>query len=164
MTESLLTEIAKTVPVLLGGVLAILGGFGSQLLVHRLADKRERAKVRREKLEALVKAVYAHGHWIEEKQTRMVFKNEDHDVLSPLDEARMLQALHFPELASELIAVQRAQLPLVQFVSEQRIKHMKSKEAFIEEWNPAAFNEAYKHYLAATGALVAKARSLLGAQ
>jgi hypothetical protein len=165
MTDSvLLTEVAKAMPVVLGGVLAILGGVGSQVLVHRFTDQRERAKLRREKLESLVTAVYAHGQWIEEKQRRMVFRNEDHDVASPLDDARMLQALHFPELATDLLAVQQAQIPLLKFVNEQRIKHMKSQEAFVAEWNSTPFDEAYKQYLIAINALVKRARSLVYAE
>lgn len=161
MTDLLAAELVRTLPVLLGAVLAILGGLGSQFLIHRLTDERERAKTRRKKLERLVKAVSAHGRWIEEKQKLMVFRNEDHDVTNPLDEARMLQALYFPELAGELAAVQQAQMPLLKFIHEQKIKHMKSKEAFIQEWNSAPFNDAYKQYLAVVGTLIAKARPLL---
>jgi ABC-type nitrate/sulfonate/bicarbonate transport system substrate-binding protein len=75
MTDTvILTEIARAIPVLVGGILAVAGGVGSQFLVHRLADRRERRKLRRERIEALVKAVYAHGQWIEEKQTKWFFE------------------------------------------------------------------------------------------
>ena len=156
-----LTEIAKAIPVVVGGILAVAGGVGSQFLVHRLADHRDRIKLRRERLEALVKAVYAHGQWLEEKQTKMIFRNEDHDPPNPLDEARMLQSLHFPELANDLLAIQQTYMPLLQFINEQRIKHMKSKDSFIAEWNSGPFNEGYKRYLAAVHALVQHARALL---
>jgi hypothetical protein len=158
------TEIAKAIPVLVGGILAVAGGVGSQFLVHRLTDRREQTKFRQERVEALVKAIYAHGQWIDEKQTKMVFRNEDHDPPNPLDEARMIQSLHFPELKDELLAIQQAYIPLLQFINEQRIKHMKSKESFIAEWNSAPFNDAYKRYLAAVNTLVQRARTLLEAR
>ena len=162
MSESVvLIEIAKAIPVVVGGLLAVAGGVGSQFLVHRLTDSRDRVKLCRERLEALVKAVYAHGQWLEEKRTKMIFRNEDHDSHNPLDEARMLQSLHFPELADELIAIQQAHIPLLQFINEQRLKHMKSKESFVAEWNSAHFNDGYKRYLAAVNALVQHARALL---
>ena len=165
MTDSaLVTEIAKAIPVLVGGLLAVAGGVGSQFLVHSLTDRRERFKLRRERIEALVKAVYDHGRWIEEKQTKMVFRNEDHDPPNPLDVARMLQALHFPELQQELLAIQQTHLPLLQFINKQRVEHMKSKEAFIAQWDSAPFNEGYKRYLAAVNALVQRARTLIDAQ
>ena len=162
MTDSVvLAEIAKAVPVLVGGILAVAGGVGSQFLVHRLTDRRERIRLRRERIESLVKSVYAHGQWLEEKQTKMVFRNEDHDSPNPLDEARMLQALHFPELKNELLAVQQAHIPLLQFINDQRIKHMKDKGSFVAEWDSGPFNEGYKRYLAAVHALVQRARTLL---
>ena len=162
MSDSVvLIEIAKAIPVVVGGLLAVAGGFVSQFLVHRLTDQRDRVRLRRERLESLVKAVYAHGQWLAEKQTKMIFRNEDHDSHNPLDEARMLQSLHFPELADALLAIQRAHLPLLQFINEQRVKHMKSKESFVAEWNSTPFNDGYKVYLAAVNALVQHARALL---
>ncbi len=165
MTDSVvLTEIAKAIPILVGGLLAAAGGVGSQFLVHRLTDKRERIKLRRERIEALVKAIYDHAQWIEEKQNKMVFRNEDHDPPNPLDVARMIQGLHFPELHQELLAIQQAHIPLLQFINEQRLKHMKSRAAFIAEWDPAPFDEGYPRYLAAVNALVQRARALIDAQ
>ncbi len=159
--SAVFVEIAKAIPVVVGGILAVAGGVGSQFLVHRLTDRRDKIKLRRERLEALVKAVYAHGQWLEEKQRKMVFRNEDHDSHNPLDEARMLQSLHFPELGSELLAIQQAHIQLLQFINEQRLKHMASKELFVAEWNSAPFNEGYKGYLAAVSALVQHVRTLL---
>jgi hypothetical protein len=161
---AVIAEILKALPVVVGGLLAIGGGVASQFLVHRLTEEREQAKVRRERLESLVKAVYAHGQWLEEKRTMMIFRNEDHDLPSPLDEARMLQALHFPELAQELLEIQQAHLPLLQFIHEQRIKHMKSKEALLAEWDPTPFNDGYKRYLVTVNNLVNSVRAQVAAR
>lgn len=157
-------ELVKVIPVLLGGVLAIAGGLGSQLVVHWLSDRRDRTKIRRDHLEALVKAVYAHGQWISDMQRMLVFRNEDHDVASPLDEARMIQTLYFPSLGNELIAVQEAAIPLMTFSGEQRLKHMKDTKTFLEEWDPKPFNEGYKKYLLAVSSLVSRARDLLNSE
>ena len=158
---TILTELAKLVPVLLGGLLAIGGGLASQIVVHRLSGRRDLAKLRRDRIEALVKAIYAHDQWIQAKQTTMIFRNEDHDAPSPLDEARMLQALHLPELAKEVLAIQQAQIPLLEFINAERIKHMKNKEEFVKGWDSAPFDDAYKQYIAAINALVDKCRQLL---
>lgn len=157
----LYSELAKAVPVLLGGLVAIAGGFGSQLLIHDLTDRRDRIRLRRERLEALVKSVYAHDQWIDAKRRTMIFRNEDHDDPSPLDEARMIQALHFPELAREVLAIQTAQVPLIKFIHAERLKHMKDKEDFIQSWDSSPYNEAYSAYLDAVANLTNKCRSLL---
>jgi hypothetical protein len=161
IVPAVVPEIVKAVPVVVGGLLAIGGGVASQFLVHRLTEKREKANLRRERLEALVKAVYAHDQWLNDMRTRMVFHNEDHDSANPLDEARMLQALHFPELAAKLLAVQQAQIPLLTFINEQRLKHMKNKDTFVAEWDPKPFSEGYKNYLWTVHSLVEEARTLL---
>lgn len=162
-TTAILAELAKAIPVVVGGLLAIGGGLGSQVFVHRLAERRELTKLRRERLEALVKAVYAHAQWLDAKRVAMIFRNEDHDVHSPLDDARMLQALYFPELGQQLVAIQEAQIPMLEFIGKHRLKHMESKEKLIAEWNAEPYNTAYRSYLEATGDLVSKCQTLLTA-
>lgn len=162
MTDITITsQLANAVPVLLGGLLAIVGGLGSQLVIHWLTDSRERAKLLGARLEALVKALYAHEQWVTEKHNKMIFRNEDHDDPAPMNDLRMIQALHFPELAQEVNAVQQAYIPMLKFISEQRIARMKDENAFIAQWNSAPFDEAYKQHLVATKALTEKCRALL---
>ena len=53
------TEFAKAIPVVVGGLLAVVGGVAGHELVHYLTAKREVDKLRRERLESVVKALYA---------------------------------------------------------------------------------------------------------
>ncbi|HEY8888018.1 MAG TPA: hypothetical protein VIM35_06000 [Gallionella sp.] len=162
MTDpSIYDEFAKAIPVVIGGLLAVGGGFAGQFFTHRLTESREKAKLQRERLEALVKALYAHDQWLDAKRNTMIFRNEDHETPSPLDEARMLQALHFPELAQSLQAVQQAQIPMLKFIGEQRIARMKDQHAWIKEWSDAPYNEAYKLYLGAVGVVTTKCREMM---
>src|SRR5271157_1172507 len=98
--SSIYDEIAKTIPVIVGGLLAIGGGVAAQLVTHHLAVTREARSLRRERLEALVKALYASEQW-QLTAFYSILRNEDHNTQSPLDEVRMIQALHFPELKEE---------------------------------------------------------------
>jgi hypothetical protein len=162
MCDPLITaEIAKGIPVIIGGILAVLGGVGSQVVVHHFTDKREQTKLRREKIEALVKAVCAHRQWIEEKQNRELFRGENHDVARPLHEADMLRSLYFPELTPEFLALLQAEVPLSNFIGEQKLKRMKDLKNFIDEYESAIFNEAYAKYISAESAVIKRARSLL---
>ena len=155
------SQLANAIPILIGGLLAIAGGLGSQLAIHWLTKSRECAKLRRERIEELVKALYAHEQWIEDKQNKMIFRNEDHNDPAPMNDMRMIQALHFPELAKEVNAVQQAYIPMLNFINEQRIAHMKDQKAFITSWNSEPFDEAYKQHLVAAKALTEKCRTLL---
>src|SRR5437867_3784 len=56
-------ELLKLLPIVAGAILAILGGAGTQFLIHRLGAERERRRVLREKGETLVKALHAHVDW-----------------------------------------------------------------------------------------------------
>jgi hypothetical protein len=162
MTDPTITsQLANAIPILIGGLLAIAGGLGSQLVIHWLTESREHAKLRRERLEALVKALYAHEQWVDDKKNKMIFRIEDHDDPAPLNEIKMIQALHFPELAKEVNAVQQAYIPMLKFIHEQKIAHMKDQQAFIASWNTAPYDEAYKQHLVAAKALTEKCRSLL---
>lgn len=109
-------QLLALLPVLLGGLLALSGGVLGQMITHRLTKAREAESLRRQKGEAFVKALYSHMQWIDEKRTTMVMNLKDHDTPAPLDEARMLQRLYFPELASELKAIQTAYVPMLQFL------------------------------------------------
>lgn len=153
-------QIASAVPVLLGGLLAIAGGLGSQLVIHWLSGSRERTKLRRERIEALVKALYTHEQWVTDKKNKMIFRNEDHDDPAPMNELRMIQALHFPELTQEVNAVQQAYVPMLKFINEQRIARMRDEKAFIAQWDSTPFDGAYQQHLIAAKALVEKCRSL----
>ena len=162
MTDTaLVTELARAIPVVVGGLLAVGGGLLGQVMTHRLTLKREHSKLQRERLETFVKALYAHSQWLDDKRNTMIFANQDHDVASPLDEARMIQALHFPDLSDAILAVQQAQLPLLDFIGKQRIARMQNQEAWLAAWNNDPYNVAYKQYLVAIGLATKKCREIL---
>ena len=154
-------QLINAIPVIVGGILAILGGLASQFIIHRLANSRERMKTQRERIESLVKALYAHEQWVIDKKTKMIFRNEDHDDPAPLNEIRMLQALYFPNLAKEILAVQKAYAPMFEFISSQRIARMKDEKTFFSSYNSKPFDEAYKQHLQAAMVLTNKCRKLL---
>ncbi|MFN5174956.1 MAG: hypothetical protein ACK5GA_08735 [Holosporaceae bacterium] len=155
------TQLINAIPVIAGGIVAILGGLASQFVIHRLASSRERMKTQRERIELLVKALYAHEQWVNDKKNKMIFRNEDHDDPAPLNEIRMLQALYFPNLAKEVLAVQQAYIPMFEFISSQRIARMKDEKTFLSSYNSKPFDEAYKQHLQAAMVLTNKCRKLL---
>lgn len=158
---SFIDELARAIPVVVGGILAVGGGLFGQYLTHRLTANRDQSNRRRDRLESLVKALYANEHWIEDKRTAMIFRNEDHDTHSPLDEARMLQTLHFPELAQEMIAVMEAQQPMLEFISKQHIDRMANKATWQKNWDTAPWMQAYKKYVLAVGVATLKCAKLM---
>ncbi len=155
------SEIAKAIPVIIGGLLAMFGGLGSQVLVHRYTHLREQTKFRREKLEGLIKAVHAHRYWITSKLDREVYKKEDFDTPSPLPEAEMLQTLYFPELAQEMANLIRAQTPILLFIIEQALAHKSDAKEFIANYKTETFKALYQKYLSEQSTLIDHAAKLL---
>ena len=146
-TISLASEVTKLLPVFAGGLLTILGGAGSQYLIYRLSKSRDRKLLLREKAEALVKALYANNHWLDTKRNNLLFCETDHEESPPLDEARMIQRLYFPELSSFIKAMIEAQLPMVTFLYEQRMAQLRDKEAWLRTNDLAPFKDMYGQYL-----------------
>jgi hypothetical protein len=62
MTDSsIYAEIAKAVPVVIGGALAAVAGVATQFVTHHLAISRDKGNVKRERLESFVKAMVEIG-------------------------------------------------------------------------------------------------------
>ena len=156
-------QLLALLPVLLGGVLAVSGGVVAQLFTHRLAKSRETETLRRQKGEAFVKALYSHMQWIDEKRTIMVMKQEDHDTPAPIDEARMLQRLYFPELAAELKAIQTAYVPMLKFLHAQHIARLKNEAEWFSSnvWDGDQYSSLYQDMHLATETATEKCRQVL---
>ncbi len=158
---SIYGEIANAIPVIVGGLLAVGGGVISQFATHRLTVRREQRNLRRERLEALVRALFAHQQWLEDRFQALVFRAEDFHAPSPLNEARMIQELHFPELSKEVNNIQGMQLPLIDFMGKERVRRIGNTEWF-KTYDSKPYFDAYKSYRDAVNATTAKCRQLLG--
>ena len=162
-TPTIYQELVKVTPLVVGAVLAILGGVMGQFITHILTTRREKNALFRERAESLVRSLYAHSQWLDDK-CNSIFRDEGHDAPSPLAEAQMIQQLYFPELGSVIAAVMQAQIPMMQFVSDQRYKRIKDQNAWAEAWSDAPYGEMYKTHLIVRNAAIAKCRKLLQTQ
>jgi hypothetical protein len=113
MTDSsIYAEIAKAIPVVIGGVLAAVAGVATQFLTHHLAVSRDKGNIKRERLESFVKAMYAYRPHFHDRFFTMCVLDKMPTIPGPfsepqaaLSEARMIQDLYFPELREEVLKV-----------------------------------------------------------
>ena len=161
MSPEISSELAKALPVILGGALAIFGGVIGQIITHRFTEKRERDALLRNRIELLVKSLYAHSQWLEDHFNSSLIRNEDHDAPSPLAEARMLQKLYFPSLGKELHAVMSAQIPMLKFIGEQRVERLKDFTSWIKAFNRDPYDKMYRVHLEALENATAACRAKL---
>jgi hypothetical protein len=160
---SIYGEVAQAIPVVIGGLLAVGGGVIAQVITHWLSISRDERNLRRERLEQLVKALFAHQEWLDERRSVMIFRNEDHDKPNPMNEVQMIQALHFPELRTEILLLSDTEMPLLSFILNQRAAHIKNPANFIQQYDHKPFLEDYKRYLSARNTTVQRCRQLLPA-
>lgn len=153
---SLLAESLGLIPVLAGALLAMLGGAATQYVTHRFFEQRERRKLLRERAEALVEGLYAHANWLAEKNSKLVFSRESHDIPSPLNHVWMIQKLYFPELKKAIASVAEASAPLVQFNLEQRMAQLKDFDTWLKALDTSPYRQAYTRYLVAFEAAIAE--------
>ena len=160
MNPTFYSEIAHAIPVLVGGLLAVLGGVATQILTHWLARRRERESFRRERIESLVKALFAQSQWIQDHRDAMIH-NKAHDTPQPLFEAQMIQNLYFPEFHADIGELMRIQLPMIKFIGEQRVARLRNENEWVKTFDSKPFLEAYERYVNKMLALTEKCRKLL---
>ncbi|AQG98364.1 hypothetical protein A9R05_05640 [Burkholderia sp. KK1] len=129
------------VPVVIGGVLAVGGGALGQALTHTFTASREAKKARAERLERLATAVWAHSTWLDEKMNDVIFRGVEHVGPDPLDEARMLGSLYFPELGTQIAAVMHARMPMIKFIGQQGVDRRASPQTWTD-----SLSERMKEY------------------
>jgi hypothetical protein len=158
---SIHAAIAAAIPVVVGGLLAALAGVATQFLTHHLATKREERTARSERLERLVKALFAHNQWVNDHFNTEIFGDGNHDTPSPLDEAHMIQELYFPELVKEMLAISGYEQPMLKFIVEQKLARMTDQEAWRKNWSPKQYYELYTPYRLAVGLTTKKCQKLI---
>lgn len=83
-------------PVVVGGLIGVLGGLVGPPLAYKLGQKAEFRSRRREKLEELILTLYEHKQWLDDRVLIRVFGEVDDRLPSPLPKALTIAAMYFP--------------------------------------------------------------------
>jgi len=158
MNEPTLTStIVDMLPVVIGGGLAIFGGVIGQFITH----KRSRKTLYREKAEQLVQSLYDHKQWLTDKQNTRLFRQENHDVPSPLNEVQMIQKLYFPMMKDEIHDIFVSTTPMEQFINEQHLEQMKDRTDWLATYDTSQYNDMYKIYYGNFNVALDKMRTII---
>jgi hypothetical protein len=84
-------------PVLVGGVIGIVGSFVGPFFLQRLKDAADRKRKRAEKLEELVSAVSEHLHWIGALRFFAISGLGSQPSVSPMTRIEGIVSTYFPE-------------------------------------------------------------------
>ena len=89
--------LAAVVPVVVGGVMALIGGGGMQWYLHRDKTQTDRLMRKADKFEAFVAALFEHEHWLEDERAKYVMGREIVLGPTPFGKLQGLAAVYFPE-------------------------------------------------------------------
>lgn len=94
--------------VIVGGGLTLSG----VVLTHRYQRQQVAHAVYREKLEAIVGAIYDDSEWLDRRSTQLLFDDvQPEEFTVPINRAKMLTTLYFSsELGKELSEIHRTHL------------------------------------------------------
>jgi hypothetical protein len=91
-----MTMWGTLVPVLIGGLLTLAGGFFGPLFLQERKDKAEKKKHRSEKFEELVTAVYEFDTWLDNLESIRAHGKVAEIGISPFAKLEAISAVHFP--------------------------------------------------------------------
>jgi hypothetical protein len=154
-------EFAKAVPVVIGGLLAVLGGICGTAVTHKLTLRREKSARVRDRIEAFVKALYAHESWLDGRRNTKIFSVLDHVETDPFYEARMIQSLHFASLGHPFIELQKAAVTINSFVDQAYILRLQHSPVWPPELTMQPYHDAYGVYLDARNVLMVACKKLI---
>lgn len=98
-TANVLTGL---LPVVVGGALTLLGSTISPLALQWLSSRQAEGRLRRERFEEMLSAVYAHDHWVERMREAHMLGSKEDETASPLNRALLIAAIYFPDMHKEL--------------------------------------------------------------
>jgi hypothetical protein len=89
--------MANLLPVIVGGLIGLAGGFIGPWFLQRAKDTSERKKHRAEKFEELVQTVYEDRFWLNNVKDIRVFGDKRDEPPSPFAKLESIAMVYFPQ-------------------------------------------------------------------
>ncbi|WP_172723972.1 hypothetical protein [Neorhizobium sp. T25_27] len=129
-------------PVIIGGVIAAIGGAIGPFLAHLLTSRASKQQKRNESFEKIIEAVYEHDHWLTEKRNVVVFGEVKDLPPEPIYKAVSIALIHFPELMEKMQILNLKSDHYLIWMGNAGLKRLKNE---IESLNEGGV-EAYRAY------------------
>jgi len=145
--------------VVVGGLLAVLGGVVGPIVFHKHERKTSNLRLKREKLEQLVAASYRVEFWLEEKRGADLFGHEKDLGMFPISEVEMISRLYFPELREDVRQLSMVSLRYRKWITEGRMKML--RDGAVGDEHMERFDPIYEDMLLSISSLAGKSADLM---
>lgn len=100
-----INAISELIPVLGGAIIGVIGGLVGTSYAHKLSQNSDKVKEKKAKLEQLVTELYEIEIWIKKLENYYFYGAEEILEQSPVSKIEALQALYFPQLTEQVMAL-----------------------------------------------------------
>ena len=133
--------IVSLLPIITGGLIALLGGAVGPVVSHFLASKKEKKRERIEKFEELFEVLSEYEQWVDAERMRIVWGVAGVRSPSPLLRAQAICAIYFHDLKPNLADLSTAVGPYFVWMGAAGVRRVGKKPNIND-----GFNEAYMPY------------------
>jgi hypothetical protein len=120
-------------PVIVGGVIGLVGGFGSATLVHLLQAKQAEKRRREEKFEVLVIAILETSVWLNEVMNSKFWGSKNVTEVCPITKAYAIATIYFPYLLTKVNELNDATLDHLQWIAQAALKKHDNVEGYADD-------------------------------
>lgn len=133
----------QLLPVIVGGLLAMGGGLiagASTIFISWRKDKTDLKVRRAEKIEQLAAAIYEFDHWLETKQSIMVYLTDEKLGPSPFYKIQAIAAVYFPALLPQIALLKGGSHIFTDWIAKAALKRLEGNIAGVNEGLTGAYN------------------------
>jgi hypothetical protein len=120
-------------PVIVGGAIGILGGFGAPVFLHWRQRKERERKYREQKFEELVASVFELENWID-VSTALELALKKYEVkLSPVAKMYAISSMYFPQFIDRVLKIGTLANSVSQWVAQANLKMAQGDKSFLDD-------------------------------
>jgi hypothetical protein len=139
-------------PVIIGGIIAVIGTTITPVITHGITSKAARAEKREQLFTSMLAALFEFDHWLDTKRDTYVYGFAKDLSYSPLAKAIAVASMHFPEAIPLLRDLEIKANKYQIWMTEAAQRRMQGNFAALND----GFTEAYEPYSKAVVAFHAK--------
>ncbi len=146
---------ATLLPVVVGGAIALAGSWLGPWLIEARKENSELRKLRAEKFEELVKAIYEFDHWMDRERDRALGGDAPEPTVSPFAKVQAISAVYFPNFAHLVTDLEQCTNKYVAWITAANLARVSGTLMQL----PDGLSEVLNPYVATRDKLIAELSS-----